>query len=59
MTCSKVDLNLVQKYDVAGRGTLVPARHEVTDTLIWPDLAGAFSRITAASGLSLYFHIPL
>jgi len=56
----KVDLDLVQKYNVAGpRYTSYPPATKFTDALKWPAVA---ERIEAnnrtARDLSLYFHIP-
>jgi len=56
----KVDLNLVEKYNVPGpRYTSYPPATKFTESLTWPELA---ERILANNqterDLSLYFHIP-
>src|SRR5437868_15338662 len=60
MSMLKVDLGLVQKYDVAGpRYTSYPPATKFTDALAWPDLAGRIIENNASErDLSLYFHIP-
>ena len=60
MSMLKVDLNLVQKYDVAGpRYTSYPPATKFTDTLTWPGLAERILENNRSErDLSLYFHIP-
>ncbi len=60
MSMLRVDLNLVQKYDVAGpRYTSYPPATKFTDTLTWPDLAERILENNRSErDLSLYFHIP-
>jgi oxygen-independent coproporphyrinogen-3 oxidase len=60
MSVLNVDLNLVEKYNVAGpRYTSYPPATKFTDTIAWPQLA---EKITANNrtvrDLSIYFHIP-
>src|SRR5437660_12410135 len=60
MSTLKVDLDLVQKYNVAGpRYTWYPPATKFTEALTWPDLAERI-RENNRSGrdLSLYFNIP-
>ncbi|HXS67512.1 MAG TPA: oxygen-independent coproporphyrinogen III oxidase [Candidatus Polarisedimenticolia bacterium] len=56
----KVDLNLVQKYNVAGpRYTSYPPATKFTEALTWPDLAEKILENNKTDrDLSLYFHIP-
>src|SRR5882762_3671369 len=60
MSALKVDLDLVQKYNVAGpRYTSYPPATKFTDALTWPDLAERIPENNRTEGdLSLYFHIP-
>jgi len=60
MSSLKVNLDLVQKYNVAGpRYTSYPPATKFTDTITWPELAGKISQNNQTErGLSLYFHIP-
>jgi oxygen-independent coproporphyrinogen-3 oxidase len=60
MSTLKVDLDLVQKYNVAGpRYTSYPPATKFTDALTWPDLAEKIIENNKTDrGLSLYFHIP-
>jgi oxygen-independent coproporphyrinogen-3 oxidase len=60
MSALKVDLNLVEKYNVAGpRYTSYPPATKFTDALTWPDLAEKILENNKAErDLSLYFHIP-
>jgi len=60
MTMLKVDLNLVQKYNVAGpRYTSYPPATKFTDALKWPELAERILENNRTErDLSLYFHIP-
>ena len=60
MSTLKVDLDLVQKYNVAGpRYTSYPPATKFSEALTWPELA---EKILANNqtdrDLSLYFHIP-
>jgi oxygen-independent coproporphyrinogen-3 oxidase len=60
MSALNVNLNLVEKYNVAGpRYTSYPPATKFTDAIAWPQLA---EKITAnnrtARDLSIYFHIP-
>ena len=60
MSMLKVDLDLVQKYNVAGpRYTSYPPATKFTDSLTWPELAERIleNNLTERD-LSLYFHIP-
>jgi len=60
MNVLKVNLDLVQKYDVAGpRYTSYPPVTKFTDTIAWSELAGKISENNQPErDLSLYFHIP-
>ena len=60
MSTLKVDLDLVQKYNVAGpRYTSYPPATKFTDALAWPELAEKIAdNNKTARDLSLYFHIP-
>ncbi len=60
MSTLKVDLNLVQKYNVAGpRYTSYPPATKFTEALTWPDLAEKILENNKTErDLSLYFHIP-
>jgi oxygen-independent coproporphyrinogen-3 oxidase len=60
MSALKVDLNLVEKYNVAGpRYTSYPPATKFTDALQWPELAQKISENNQTDrDLSLYFHIP-
>src|SRR5258708_7186864 len=60
MNALKVDLDLVQKYNVAGpRYTSYPPATKFTDTLAWADLADRILENNKTDrDLSLYFHIP-
>lgn len=60
MSTLKVDLDLVQKYNVAGpRYTSYPPATKFTDALTWPDLAEKILENNKTErDLSLYFHIP-
>jgi len=60
MSTLKVDLDLVQKYNVAGpRYTSYPPATKFTDALTWPDLAERILENNKTErDLSLYFHIP-
>jgi oxygen-independent coproporphyrinogen-3 oxidase len=60
MSTLKVDLDLVQKYNVAGpRYTSYPPATKFTDALTWPDLAERILENNRTErDLSLYFHIP-
>ena len=60
MSMLKVDLDLVQKYNVAGpRYTSYPPATKFTDTLKWPELAERIlDNNRTERDLSLYFHIP-
>jgi oxygen-independent coproporphyrinogen-3 oxidase len=60
MSMLKVDLDLVQKYNVAGpRYTSYPPATKFTDALTWPDLAERILENNRAErDLSLYYHIP-
>jgi len=60
MSTLKVDLDLVQKYNVAGpRYTSYPPATKFTETLTWPELAEKIiDNNKADRDLSLYFHIP-
>src|SRR3954469_25818185 len=60
MSSLKVDLNLVEKYNVAGpRYTSYPPATKFTDALIWPQLADRILENNKTErDLSLYFHIP-
>src|SRR5215469_16645857 len=60
MSTLKVDLDLVQKYNVAGpRYTSYPPATKFTDALTWPELAEKILENNKTErGLSLYFHIP-
>ena len=60
MSMLKVDLDLVQKYNVAGpRYTSYPPATKFTDSLTWPDLAEKILENNRTDrDLSLYYHIP-
>jgi oxygen-independent coproporphyrinogen-3 oxidase len=60
MSTLKVDLDLVQKYNVAGpRYTSYPPATKFTDALTWPQLAEKILENNQTErDLSLYFHIP-
>jgi oxygen-independent coproporphyrinogen-3 oxidase len=60
MSTLKVDLDLVQKYNVAGpRYTSYPPATKFTDALAWPELAEKILENNKTDrDLSLYFHIP-
>jgi oxygen-independent coproporphyrinogen-3 oxidase len=60
MSALKVDLNLVQKYNVAGpRYTSYPPATKFSDALAWPELADRILENNKTErDLSLYFHIP-
>jgi oxygen-independent coproporphyrinogen III oxidase len=60
MSMLKVDLDLVQKYNVAGpRYTSYPPATKFTDALTWPELAERILENNRSDrDLSLYFHIP-
>lgn len=60
MSTLKVDLDLVQKYNVAGpRYTSYPPATKFTDALTWPELAEKIlDNNKTERDLSLYFHIP-
>jgi oxygen-independent coproporphyrinogen III oxidase len=60
MSTLKVDLDLVQKYNVPGpRYTSYPPATRFTDTLSWPDLAEKILENNRTDRhLSLYFHLP-
>lgn len=60
MSTLKVDLDLVQKYNVAGpRYTSYPPATKFTDALTWPELAEKIIENNKTErDLSLYFHIP-
>src|SRR6476646_4262818 len=60
MSMLKVDLDLVQKYNVADlRYTSYPPATKFSDTLSWPELADrVLENNRTERGLSLYFHIP-
>ena len=60
MSALKVNLDLVQKYNVAGpRYTSYPPATKFTDALIWPELAEKILENNKTErDLSLYFHIP-
>jgi oxygen-independent coproporphyrinogen-3 oxidase len=60
MSMLKVDLDLVQKYNVAGpRYTSYPPATKFTDSLTWPDLAERILENNRTErDLSLYYHIP-
>jgi oxygen-independent coproporphyrinogen-3 oxidase len=60
MSALKVDLGLVEKYNVAGpRYTSYPPATKFIDTIAWPDLAEKIAANNqTARDLSLYFHIP-
>ena len=60
MSTLKVDLDLVQKYNVAGpRYTSYPPATKFTEALTWPELAGKILENNKTDrDLSLYFHIP-
>ena len=60
MSTLKVDLDLVQKYNVAGpRYTSYPPATKFTDAISWDDLAVKIDgNNRAARDLSVYFHIP-
>jgi oxygen-independent coproporphyrinogen III oxidase len=60
MSTLKVDLDLVQKYNVAGpRYTSYPPATKFTEALTWPELAEKIIENNKTDrDLSLYFHIP-
>ncbi len=60
MSTLKVDLDLVQKYNVVGpRYTSYPPATKFTDALTWPGLAEKILENNKTErDLSLYFHIP-
>jgi len=60
MSMLRVDLDLVQKYNVAGpRYTSYPPATKFTDALTWPELAERILENNRSErDLSLYFHIP-
>lgn len=60
MSMLKVDLDLVQKYNIAGpRYTSYPPATKFTDALTWPDLAERILENNRTEReLSLYYHIP-
>lgn len=60
MSTLKVDLDLVQKYNVAGpRYTSYPPATKFTDALSWSELAEKILENNKTErDLSLYFHIP-
>src|SRR3954468_12250497 len=60
MSMLKVDLDLVQKYNIAGpRYTSYPPATKFTDTLAWPELAERILENNRTErDLSLYYHIP-
>jgi oxygen-independent coproporphyrinogen III oxidase len=60
MSMLKVDLDLVQKYNVAGpRYTSYPPATKFTDALTWPTLAERILENNRTErDLSLYYHIP-
>jgi oxygen-independent coproporphyrinogen-3 oxidase len=60
MSKLKVDLELVQKYNVPGpRYTSYPPAPQFTDQVTWPEVAAKIAAAQdARRGLSLYFHIP-
>ncbi len=60
MSMLKVDLDLVQKYNVAGpRYTSYPPATKFSDALSWPELADRILENNRTDrDLSLYFHIP-
>jgi oxygen-independent coproporphyrinogen-3 oxidase len=60
MSTLKVDLDLVQKYNVAGpRYTSYPPATKFTDAFTWPELAEKILENNKTErDLSLYFHIP-
>jgi len=60
MSMPKVDLDLIQKYDVAGpRYTSYPPATKFTEAVTWPDLAERILENNRTErDLSLYFHIP-
>lgn len=60
MSTLKVDLDLVQKYNVAGpRYTSYPPATKFTDALTWPELSEKILENNKTDrDLSLYFHIP-
>jgi len=60
MSMLKVDLDLIQKYNIAGpRYTSYPPATKFTESLSWPDLAERILENNRAErDLSLYFHIP-
>jgi oxygen-independent coproporphyrinogen-3 oxidase len=60
MNTLKVDLDLVQKYNVAGpRYTSYPPATKFANAFKWPELAEKISANNETTrDLSLYFHIP-
>ncbi len=60
MSKLKVDLELIQKYNVPGpRYTSYPPAPQFTDQVTWPEVAAKIAQAQPSGrGLSLYFHIP-
>jgi oxygen-independent coproporphyrinogen-3 oxidase len=60
MSTLKVDLGLVEKYNVAGpRYTSYPPATKFTDAITWPQLAEKIAANNRTDrDLSIYFHIP-
>ena len=60
MSKLKVDLELVQKYNVPGpRYTSYPPAPQFTEQVTWPEVAARIAQAQPSErGLSLYFHIP-
>jgi oxygen-independent coproporphyrinogen-3 oxidase len=60
MSKLKVDLELIQKYNVPGpRYTSYPPAPQFSDGVTWPEVAAKIAQAqTPERGLSLYFHIP-
>jgi oxygen-independent coproporphyrinogen-3 oxidase len=60
MSNLKVDLELVQKYNVPGpRYTSYPPAPQFTDRVTWSEVAAKISESQSPErGISLYFHIP-
>jgi oxygen-independent coproporphyrinogen-3 oxidase len=60
MSTFKVDLDLIQKYNVPGpRYTSYPPAPQFTDRVTWPEVAAKISEAQSPErGISLYFHIP-
>jgi len=60
MSTLKVDLGLVEKYNVVGpRYTSYPPATKFTDTIAWPDLAEKLPRTQTTRDLSIYFSHPI